>query len=300
MENETTHRSGFVAIVGAPNVGKSTFLNKVLGTKLAITSSRPQTTRNRILGVWNRPGSQIIFLDTPGIHRPQSRLHHSMVQAALGALAEVDLVLWVVDCLKERGPEEKIILDHLKKVESPVVAALNKIDRIEPPKLLPQIKRLAEMELFRAIVPISALKGEGLKELTEELGRHLSPGQPLFPEDMLTDQPERFLAAEYVREKVFRKTGQEVPFGVAVSVTDFQERKEKELIYIRAVIHVERESHKGIIIGARGARLKEIGQEARADMERLLGTKVFLELFVRVEKDWTKKTHLVRRMGYEL
>ena len=300
METEKDHRSGFVAIVGAPNVGKSTLLNRVLESKIAITSSRPQTTRNRILGVLTRPGSQVVFLDTPGIHRPKSKLHHSMVQSALAALEEVDLVLWMIDCAKDGRNEEKIVLSHLRKIKSPIVVGLNKIDRISPPNLLPMIERLAEMELFEAIVPISALKGEGLEDLTQELVKRLPEGPRLFPEDALTDQPERFLAAEYVREKVFRKTGQEVPFGVAVSVTDFQERPGKNLVYVRAVIHVERKSHKGIIIGAKGARLKEIGQEARQDMERLLGIKVFLELFVRIEKDWTKKTHLVRRMGYEL
>ena len=300
MENRDEHKSGFVAIVGAPNVGKSTFLNRVLGTKIAITSSRPQTTRNRILGVLSQENAQIVFLDTPGIHRPQSKLHRSMVQTALASLEEVDLVLWMIDCLRDNRPEEKIVLGHLKKARVPVLAVLNKIDRISPPRLLPMIQRLAGLEMFQAIVPVSALNGDGIRDLTRELIERLPPGPPLFPPETLTDQPERFLAAEYVREKVFRKTGQEVPFGVAVSVTDFEERKGGELIYIRAVIHVERPSHKGIIIGAGGARLKEVGQEAREDLERLLGVKVFLELFVRVEKDWTKKTHLVRRMGYEL
>lgn len=300
MENREEHKSGFVAIVGAPNVGKSTLLNRVLGSKIAITSSRPQTTRNRIMGVLSRANAQIVFLDTPGIHRPQSRLHRSMVQTALASLDEVDLVLWMIDCTRENKAEEKIVLGHLKKTKSPVLAVINKIDRINPPKLLPMMERLAGLEMFQAIVPVSALTGDGLDGLIEELLDRLPPGPAFFPPDTLTDQPERFLAAEYVREKIFRKTGQEVPFGVAVSVTDFEERKNGELVYIRAVIHVERKSHKGIIIGAGGARLKEVGQEAREDLERLLGVKVFLELFVRVEKDWTKKTHLVRRMGYEL
>jgi len=293
------HRSGFVAIVGAPNVGKSTLLNQILGTKVAITSAKPQTTRTRILGVWTRPQAQVIFVDTPGIHQPRSRLQQSMVRTALDALNEVDLVLWLKDVSRKLDPEEKIILSHLGRRQGPVVVGLNKIDRIQPPALLPIMDRLAREGRFEALVPISALKGQGLKELGRELTRHLPQGPPLFPEETLTDQPERVIAAEFIREKIFRLTSQEVPYGVAVRVSDFTERPGQETVYIRAVIHVEKESHKGILIGAQGAQLKRIGRSARADIEKLLGIKVFLELFVKVERGWTKKSHLVKRMGYE-
>lgn len=296
---DEAHRSGFVAIIGAPNVGKSTFLNRVLGTKIAATSRRPQTTRTRILGVLSLDRAQLVFLDTPGIHRPKSKLHQSMVKAALGVLGEVDLIVLMEDCLKVQAEEERIILGHLQNLKTPAVAVLNKIDKIKPPLLLPQIDRLAQLGRFEAIVPISALTGEGIQELNRELVRLLPRGEPLFPRETLTDQPERAIAAELIREKVFRLTGQEVPYGAAVVVTDFKERRGGELIYLRAVIHVERESHKGILIGAGGAKLKEIGQKARADIERLLGVQVFLELFVRVEKDWTRKSHLIRKLGYE-
>ena len=287
-----------MAIVGAPNVGKSTLLNRLLDFKVAITTSRPQTTRTRILGVWNHESAQIVFVDTPGIHAPASKLHRAMVQTAIGVLREVEVVLWLVDAARARPDEEKIVLDHLAGVTKPLILALNKIDLVKRPQLLPLIDRLAACREFAAVVPISALQGQGLDALTSELIALLPPGGPLFPADQITDQPERVLAAEFVREKAMRLTGQEVPYGVAVEVTEFSERKERNLVYIRAVINVERESHKAIIIGAKGAKLKQIGQAARRDIERLLGIKVYLDLFVRVEKNWTRKEELIRRMGY--
>jgi len=289
---------GFVAIVGAPNVGKSTLLNRLLDFKVAITTSRPQTTRTRILGVWNHEAAQIVFVDTPGIHAPASKLHRAMVQTAVGVLREVEVVLWLVDAARTREAEEKIVLDHLAGLTKPLILALNKIDLVKRPQLLPLIDRLAGCREFAAVIPISALKGQGLDALTSELITLLPPGGPLFPADQITDQPERVLAAEFVREKAMRLTGQEVPYGVAVEVSEFSERKERNLVYIRAVINVERESHKAIIIGAKGAKLKQIGQAARQDIERLLGIKVYLDLFVRVEKNWTRKEELIRRMGY--
>jgi len=298
MPEDEPFRSGFVAIIGAPNSGKSTLLNALLGQKIAITSAKPQTTRSRVLGVLTRPQAQIIFLDTPGIHQPKSLLHRSMVETALAALAEVDVVLWLIDASRRRPEDEDLVLSHLKRVERPVVVGLNKIDRIKKPLLLPLIQDLAGLGDFQALVPISALKGDGLEVLTEELLRRLPQGPALFPADEVTDQPERVLVAEMVREKAIRLTGQEVPYGLAVSVTEFSERPAKEMIYIRAVIYVEKESHKGIIIGAGGAKLKQIGQSARRDIEALLGVKVYLDLFVQTARGWTRQEGLVRKLGH--
>ncbi len=291
-------RTGFVAIIGAPNAGKSTLLNNYVGVKIAATSKKPQTTRTRILGILTIEAAQVIFLDTPGIHRPKGPLNRAMVEAAVGALDEVDAVLWMIDVARPRPRDEELIRGHLERVKRPIVATLNKIDLIKPPLLLPIIDRLAKEERYKAIVPVSALTGDGLNALAGELIDCLPEGHPLFPEDELTDQPERVLAAEMVREKVFRMTMKEVPYGVAVSVTDFKERTGQEMLYIRAVIHVEKESHKGIIIGAKGAMIKKIGQAARGEIEKLFGLKVFLELQVKVEKDWTKKAAQLRRFGY--
>lgn len=296
--NDNGFRCGFVAIVGAPNSGKSTLLNRLLDLKVAATTSRPQTTRTRILGIWTEPAAQIVFVDTPGLHHPASSLQRVMVQTAISVLGEVDILIWLVGAARSEPAEEKIVLDHLSAVKKPVVLALNKIDLIKPPALLPLIDRLAACRQFHAVVPISALRGEGLDVLTAELIALLPQGGPVFPADQITDQPERVLAAEFVREKAMRLTGQEVPYGVAVAVSEFTEKKERNLVYIRAVISVERESHKAIIIGAKGAKLKQIGQAARREIERLLGVKVYLDLFVRVEKNWTRKEKLVRRMGY--
>lgn len=297
-EPKADHRAGFVAIIGAPNAGKSTLLNAFLGVKIAAVSQKPQTTRTRILGIVNQPGAQIVFLDTPGIHRPKGALNRSMVEAALAALDEVEAALWVIDVANRRLHDEELIRDRLAQINRPVVVAMNKIDLLPPAELLPIIAVLGEENRYRAIVPVSALKGEGLDALAGELIEMLSPSPPLFPEDDLTDQPERVIAAEMVREKVFRFAEREIPYGVAVEVTDFEERPEGKPLYIRGVIHVEKNSHKGIIIGARGAMIKKIGQAARGDLETLLGTKVFLDLNVKVEKDWTRRSDQLRRFGY--
>lgn len=292
-------KSGFVAIVGAPNAGKSTLMNRYMGLKLAITSPKPQTTRASVLGVLTEGQNQLVFLDTPGIHQPKSKLHQVMVKAAVGSLTEVDLILWLIDAARERPTEQAMILDLLKKTEVPVIVGLNKIDKIERPRLLPMIEQLDSEQRFETIVPISALNGDGVDILKAELIDRLPRGDLLFPEETLTDQPEKVIVAEYIREQVFCRIAKEVPYGVAVTVSVFEERPEKEMVHIEAEIHVERDSHKGIVIGAKGSRIKEIGQAARQDVEKLLGVKAFLGLTVRVEKGWTGKAHLVQKLGYE-
>lgn len=299
IEGQQGFCCGFVALAGAPNSGKSTLLNHFLDFKAAITSAKPQTTRTRILGVWTGEKAQIIFLDTPGIHPPRSKLHQVMVQAALKTLPQADAIVWLVDVARPRPEDEALVLDSLRRIKKPVLLALNKIDLVRKPALLPMIDRFARLLDFAAVVPISARRGDGLEALREELIALMPPGGPLFPAEMITDQPERVLAAEFIREKVIRLTRQEVPYGVAVEVTDFTERPGGQTIFIRAEIVVARESHRGIIIGAKGARLKEIGQAAREEIERLLGAKVFLELFVRVDKDWVNQEAAIQRLGYQ-
>ncbi len=287
-----------MALVGAPNAGKSTLLNRYLGQKVAITASKPQTTRTRILGVWTTPQAQVIFFDNPGVHQPKSALQRAMFLTAVGALEEVDVILWLMDAASRRPQDEAMILEHLAKIEKPVALALNKIDRLKKPLLLPLMAEMDKARSFAAMVPISALSGDGLEALAAEVIALLPQGEPIFPQDALTDQPERVLAAEMIREKVIRLTREEIPYGVAVNVSQFKERPGKDLTYISAVIVVEKESHKGIVIGAKGARLKDIGREARTEIEALLGVRVFLDLLVKVEKGWTRDVRALKRLGY--
>ncbi len=292
-------KSGFVAIVGAPNVGKSTFLNKVMGFKLAITSDKPQTTRHRLLGVHHEPGLQMVFLDTPGLHQATSALNKRLVATALEALAEVDVVLFMAEVTAKGMELSRAIAPRLAASGKPVVLALNKIDLL-PKKaaLLPLMEEADSWGDWRALVPISALEGEGTAELVEELAAALPDGPPLFPEDVVTDLPLRFLAAELIREKVFRLTSQEVPYGVAVTVEQYLEPEdEHHPVAITATIHVERKGQKGIIIGKGGAMIKKIGSAARQDMEKLLGQKVFLDLLVRVEAKWSRQERGLTKMG---
>ncbi|MBL7181291.1 MAG: GTPase Era [Desulfobacterales bacterium] len=291
-------RSGFVAIAGAPNSGKSTLLNRLLGQKLAITSKKPQTTRNRILGVLHRPCSQIVFIDTPGIHKATVPLNVRIVDAALSALGDVDIVLVVVDVAKPDPDSEAFVVKKLKAQLRPVVLALNKIDLVEKPALLTMIDTWSKAYPFEAIVPISAKDGTQIEQLVGSVESLLPEGPPFFPEETLTDMPERFVVAEMIREKVFRLTGQEIPYATAVSIDSFSEEKNGALVKIQATIHVERDSQKGIIIGKGGAKLKQIGQAARQDIQVMLGTKVFLKLFVHVQKNWSKDTKALRRFGY--
>lgn len=291
--------SGFAAIIGAPNVGKSTLLNTMIGEKISIVSSKPQTTRNRIAGVSHRPGYQIVFLDTPGIHKSTKALNLKMVETAMNAIADVDLILMVADAAAPDPASEALILDKLKSGKKPpVVLAINKIDLIKKPKLLEIIDRWQKSHGFVEIVPVSATEGVQVDVLLSALENRLPEGPPYFPEDMITDMPERFIAAEMVREKVFELTAREIPFSTAVTIESFEELPKQNLVRIHAAIHVERDSQKGIIIGKQGAMLRSIGEAARLDIEQMLGTRVFLKLFVRVEKNWSRDARALRRLGY--
>lgn len=290
--------SGFIALAGAPNAGKSTLLNRLLGTKLSITSPRPQTTRNRILGIVHRKAAQLVFIDTPGIHPARRALNVRIVEAALAALAEVDLVLLIIDALRPDEKSETFLLAQLATSRKPVVLAVNKMDAVDAGRMARILERWSQRFDFAHIIPISALHGRQVEDLVAVLEAMLPEGPPFYDEDMLTDQAERFLAAEIVREKVFRLTGEEIPYAAAVTVDVFDETRRGQMVRITATIHVERDSQKGIVIGRGGRKLKEIGQAAREDIERLLGTRAYLELFVRVQKNWTRDTRALRKFGY--
>jgi len=299
MKNETNRfKAGFVAIVGAPNVGKSTLLNQMLGEKISITSKKPQTTRNRIIGIVHRPHSQLIFIDTPGIHRAERMLNIRIVDAALSALRDVDVVLVMIDVANPDPDSEAFLIKKLKKQKRPVVLALNKIDLVAKPKLLSIIDNWSKSYAFEAVIPASAILGDQIDELLDAMEVLLPESPPLYPDQTLTDMPERFIAGEMIREKVFRLTGQEIPYSTAVTIESFSEEKRGALVKIHATIHVERASQKGMIIGKHGTQLKMIGTEARKEIERMVGTKVYLKLFVRVHKNWSKDTKALRRFGY--
>src|SRR5512142_2747262 len=296
-EEPRPFRSGYIAIVGRPNVGKSTLLNRILGEKVAIVSPKPQTTRNRIAGIRTTAEAQMVFWDTPGIHQPRSLMNRRMVETALDTLHEVDAILWLLDARERVGREDEKLAESLRSARAPVFVLLNKIDLIAKGKLLPLIQRCAELLPEREIIPISALKGENLQTVLELVEKELPEGPQLFPEGEFTDQTERFLAAETVREKVFLLTREEIPYGIAVTIDEFTEKEPKNLIVIKATIHTDRESHKPILIGRRGAMLKEIGKQAREDLEALLGCKIFLELFIRVDRGWTQNPRALTEMG---
>ena len=292
------HYSGFAAIVGRPNVGKSTLTNGLIGEKIAIMSDRPQTTRNKIMCILNTDNAQIMFLDTPGIHKPHHKLGEYMVRTAESTLKEVDVILFVIDVSEKRGAGENYILELLQKVKTPVILVANKIDKLQDKsKLFNIINEYTALYNFAAVVPVSALEDTEFPGLVAEITKHLPEGPDYFPDDMITDQPERVIAAETIREKVLRSTRDEVPHSIAVEVDEFKVR-ENEDVYIRATIFVERESQKGIVIGAKGSLLKKIGQQARKDIEALLGCKVFLELWVKVKADWRNKDKALKQFGY--
>jgi len=289
--------SGYVSIIGRPNVGKSTLLNAIIGEKIVITSNKPQTTRNRIQGIHNIPDGQIIFIDTPGIHAGHSRLNKSMVDVAMSAVSGVDLLLLVVEATTP--VDAGIIGDVLKGVVTPVVLVINKVDLLPDKRMLfDKITAWSALHPFREVVPVSAGSGDGVGLLVETISRYLPEGPQLFPDDILTDMPEKFIVAELIREKVFRLTRDEVPYSTAVEVESFVER-ENGVIAISAAIVLERTTQKGIVIGKRGDMLKKIGSQARQDIERLLATRVFLELFVKVEENWSERPSKLREYGYE-
>lgn len=290
-------KSGFVAIVGRPNVGKSTLMNQMIGQKVAIMSDKPQTTRNRIQGILTRDEGQIIFIDTPGIHKSKSKLGDYMIKAAENALKEVDLILFLVDATKPIGAGDQYILERLEITNTPVFLVINKIDQVHPEELLPIIDEYKTKLHFAEIVPVSALQGNNVEPLVETIYRYLPEGPFYYPEDQHTDQPERFIAAELIREKALHLLREEVPHSIAVVIEEFKER-EQGVLYIHATIFCERKSQKGILIGRQGQMLKEIGKRARIDMEHLFGNRVFLELWVKVKEDWRNEERLLKNFGY--
>ena len=290
-------KSGFVAIVGRPNVGKSTFMNYVLGQKIAIMSDKAQTTRNKIQGVYTNQDCQIVFLDTPGIHKPKHELGNFMVESAYSALKEVDAVLFMVNAAEKRGPGDDFIIEKLKKIKTPVFLVLNKIDLISPDELLDRVESYQETIPFAGIIPISVLQGNNVQELMTTLTNHLPEGPQYYPSDQITDHPEYFVVSELIREKILHLTKEEIPHSVAVTV-DKMQKDEFDKVHVYANIIVERPTQKGIIIGKGGKLLKEIGVRARKDIEQILGNKVYLELWVKVEKDWRKKKSHLQDFGY--
>ena len=291
-------KSGFVSIVGRPNVGKSTLMNNVVGEKIAIMSDKPQTTRNTIQAVYTDEDCQIVFLDTPGIHKPKNKLGEFMVKSATDAFKNVDLVLFVVDDSKKIGPGDRKIIEDLKGIKTPVILVLNKIDKLEEAELFELMYLYSKEEVFKEIVPISALKGRNVNELLKVIGKYLEEGPKYFPDYMITDQPERVLVSELIREKVLHYLNDEVPHGVAVEVERMKSRNDKDIVDISAVIYCERDSHKGIIIGKNGRKLKGIGKSAREDMELLLGSKINLQLWVKVKENWRNLQNYISDFGY--
>jgi GTP-binding protein Era len=297
-DQNTNFKSGYVAIVGAPNAGKSTLLNRMVGEKLSITSKKPQTTRNRILGVLQRPSAQVVFIDTPGIFRAKDTLNLRIVDTALAAIGDADIILFILDVANPDPDSEHFLIKRLQKERRPVILALNKIDRIEKSALLEIIDSWSKKFYFEDVVPISATDGTQIEVLVAAMEKALPLGPPYFPEDAITDLPKRFIVAEMIREKVFRWTGEEIPYATAVTVESFKEEKDGKLVKINATIHIERESQKGIIIGKNGSKLKRIGTESRQEIERMVGTKVYLKLFVKVQKNWRKDTRAIKKFGY--
>lgn len=296
--NQTPFKSGFVAIVGAPNAGKSTLINRLVEEKIAITSPKPQTTRQRVLGVVHRPGSQIVLLDTPGIHPAAKMLNQRMVATALAALEEADALIWVADLAHPLPEAEQLIATQLKAVRIPVILALNKCDLVAKTAILPMLDHWRSVHAFTALVPIAARTGLQVAQLLDAVESTLRPGPPFYPADTLTDQSLRQLAAELVREQILHLCGQEIPYAVAVTVDAFKEDDSANLAVIEASIHVEKQSQKAILIGKGAERLKRIGQAARKDIEAMTGTRVYLNLFVRVQKNWTKDPKALARFGY--
>ncbi|NTV90166.1 MAG: GTPase Era [Clostridiales bacterium] len=300
VDNKKTFKSGFVTIIGRPNVGKSTLTNKLAGEKISIISSKPQTTRNSIKTIINQEDCQIIFIDTPGIHKPKTKLGEFMVNIAEGSLNEVDVVLFLVEATDDvAGAGDQYIAEQLKKVKSNVFLIINKIDLIKKDQLLKVIAKFSSIMDFKAVIPISALNDEGTDIIVSEIKKLLPAGPKYFPDDIITDQPERTIAAELIREKILNLLNEEVPHGVGVEVISFKERDNRAMVDIEANIFCEKETHKGIIIGKGGAMLKKIGTMARQEIESLLGTKVNLQLWVKVKPDWRNSDNMLKTLGYK-
>ena len=297
INNQSEHKSGFISIIGRPNVGKSTFLNRVIGQKIAIMSDKPQTTRNKVQGVLTTDDSQLIFIDTPGIHKPKHRLGDFMMKVAQNTLKEVDLILFMVNAEEGFGKGEEFILEKFQTVKTPIFLVINKIDTIHPDQLFSIIESYKEKYPFKEIIPISALEGNNVETLLTQIKKYLPEGPQFYPADQVTDHPERFIVSELIREKALHLTREEIPHSLAV-VIEKMEKKPNDVINVMATIIVERDSQKGIIIGKQGSMLKEIGKRARTDIENLLGNKVYLELWVKVQKDWRNKMTQLRDFGF--
>ncbi|MGZ3513148.1 MAG: GTPase Era [Thermodesulfobacteriota bacterium] len=291
-------KSGFISILGRPNVGKSTLFNRFLGDKIAIVSEKPQTTRNRILGIKNVEEGQLIFLDTPGIHHGRSELNQRMVRAAIASGQDADVLLFLVDAMNQHVEEDREMITSIKESRGIPFLVINKIDRVKRPTLLPLMDQYRNFHPFKEIIPISAITGEGVGILLDEILKVLPESPPYYPEEMTTDQTERFWVSEIIREKVIGQSYQEVPYSTAITIEEFKERPENNLVVIHGTIHVERDSQKKIVIGKGGQKLKKIGEAARKEIEAFLGMRVFLELWVKVEKNWTHDPRSLDRLGY--
>jgi GTPase len=291
-------KSGFISILGRPNVGKSTLFNRLLGDKIAIVAEKPQTTRNRILGIKNVEGGQLIFLDTPGIHQGRSELNQRMVRTAIASGRDADVLLFLIEATSPLLEKDQEMIESLRGSSGMPFLVINKIDLVKKKNLLPIMDQYQKLHPFKEIIPLSAMTGEGIEILLDEILKVLPESPPYYPEDMITDQTERFWVSEIIREKVIHQSYQEIPYSTAVTIEEFKERPEKNLVVIKGTIHVERDSQKKILIGKGGQKLKNIGETARKEVEALLGTKVFLELWVSVEKNWTQNPQALNRLGY--
>ncbi|HPK53021.1 MAG TPA: GTPase Era [Smithellaceae bacterium] len=290
-------QSGFIGIIGRPNVGKSTLFNAIIGEKISITADKPQTTRNKITGIKNLPGAQLIFLDTPGMHKARTPMNRAMVQTAKDVFSDVNILLLLIEAAADVHPQDVSLIAELKKASAPVFLVINKIDLIARQNLLPLIDKFRNLYKFKEIIPVSATKGAGLDDLLQTIKKNIPEGPQYFPDDICTDATERFIAAEFIREKIMQLTAQEVPYATAVTIDAFRDDEAKNLIRISATITVEKESQKAIMIGKKGSMLKNIGTQARLEMENLFGARVFLELFVRVKKDWTNNDRMLQEFG---
>ncbi|MFW3590862.1 GTPase Era [Staphylococcus caprae] len=291
------HKSGFVSIIGRPNVGKSTFVNRVIGHKIAIMSDKAQTTRNKIQGVMTREDAQIIFIDTPGIHKPKHKLGDYMMRVAKNTLSEIDAIMFMVNVNEDIGRGDEYIMEMLKNVKTPIFLVLNKIDLVHPDALMPKIEQYKEYMDFTDIIPISALEGLNVDHFIDVLKSYLPEGPKYYPDDQISDHPEQFVVSEIIREKILHLTSEEIPHAIGVNV-DRMIKEDEDRVRIEATIYVERDSQKGIVIGKGGKKLKEVGKRARHDIEMLLGSKVYLELWVKVQRDWRNKVNFIRQIGY--
>ncbi|EGQ3398613.1 GTPase Era [Staphylococcus pseudintermedius] len=291
------YKSGFVTIIGRPNVGKSTFVNRVIGHKIAIMSDKAQTTRNKIQGVMTQQDAQIVFLDTPGIHKPKHKLGDYMMKVAKNTLSEIDAVMFMVNVNEEIGRGDEYIMEMLKTVKTPVFLVLNKIDLVHPDALMPRIEQYQRYMDFAEIIPISALEGHNVDHFINVLKSYLPEGSQYYPDGQISDHPEQFVVSELIREKILQTTSEEIPHAIGVNVERMTQESE-DRVHIEAVIYVERDSQKGIVIGKGGKKLKEVGKRARLDIEHLLGSKVYLDLWVKVQKDWRNKSSFIKQMGY--